>query len=165
MQWHKRDSCTHSIWHQVFYTYCTSLLLPQTKILYRTRNETGLEFDNITQCCAGVCTFSVVHFSEIVCNIFKSSSLFFLFFCFAPPSLLSVLLLCVFHQPLHTNSFSFLHAVFDLAAPSQGLVTFFLQVTEMRKGEIMSECSFKCRRMSQLSLWLIIISENCGLGL
>lgn len=42
MQWHKRDSCTHSFWHQVFYIYCTSLLLPPSNILYRAQYKTTL---------------------------------------------------------------------------------------------------------------------------
>lgn len=149
MQWHKRDSCTHSFWHQVIYTYCTSLLPYPSNILYRARYKTGLEFENIMQWSAGVWTFNV-------CNIFTPSSLLLIrqnllvfisgfhlhAFCFESLLLRSllVLLFCVTHLMLHTFSLSFLHAALCHAAPSQGLVTFFLQVTKMFKGETLLDC-------------------------
>lgn len=80
MQWHKRDSCTHSFWHQVIYTYCTSLLPPPSNILYRARYKTGLEFENIMQGSAGVWIFNVVQLAGTVCNAFTPSSLF----CYNP---------------------------------------------------------------------------------
>lgn len=48
MQRHKRDSCTHSFWHQVFYTYCTSLLPPH--LIYCTKHNTKQDWSSRTLC-------------------------------------------------------------------------------------------------------------------
>lgn len=118
-KWHKRDWCTHSFWHQVQYFTPTV-----TSLLYRVRYKTGLDFfENGTQKSARVHIlqkwFCVL---ETVCNTSES---------------LLPLQFCVVCRILYTSlsQFCFLNAALGRAAPSQGLVTFFLQVTEMLKGD------------------------------
>lgn len=152
MQRHKRDSCTHSFWHRVFYTYCTSLWPLPSNILYRARYKTGLEFENIMRGSARVWIFNVVQLAGIVCNIFRRPSFLnpsrsFLFSSVGSPSISpafvwSLCFLCCCRQSLFfCVSFCtdfpsfFLHVALCRTPPSQGFVTFLLQVTERSKGK------------------------------
>lgn len=144
MQWHKRDSCTHSFWHQVFYIYCTSLLLPPSNILYRAQYKTTLcrkalesgavRGDSVQgfhallplllilqNLLVSFCDFPV-HESDLC----SESSVLFLFRCMC--SLLA-----------HTLPWFFSMLLFVGAPPSQGLVALFLQVTKKWEEES-NEC-------------------------
>ena len=143
MQWHKRDSFTHSFWHQVFYTYFT---IAAPDLIYCTVHDTKQDwsFKNMMQGSAGAWTIDVVQLAGTMCNAFTPSSLFclksscFLFSQFPCPLVqLLFFSLCPFIvfqcfcciSFLHTLSLGFLHAALCRAPPSQGLVTLLLQVT------------------------------------
>lgn len=149
MQWHKRDSCTHSFWHQVFYIYCTSLLLPPSNILYRAQYKTTLcrkalesgavRGDSVQgfhallplllilqNLLVSFCDFPV-HESDLC----SESSVLFLFRCMC--SLLA-----------HTLPWFFSMLLFVGAPPSQGLVALFLQVTKKWEEESNECINLRC---------------------
>lgn len=145
MQWHKRDSCTHSFWHQVFYIYCSSLLPPPSNILYRARYKTTLCRKALES--GAVRRDSVQRFHALLPLLLILQNLL-VSFCEFPvrssgfccescvPSLFSVLFVlpCLFSFA-HALPRFFSMLLFVAAPPSQGLVVLFLQVTERWKEE------------------------------